>query len=212
LLGAGPARFDIPGAAGAAGALDLPLGNVPRLRPPPGATTLLSVPGEAGLALGYARPANAAGGRAVFLSTLPSAAFASADFYSVPAGALEARASFARGILSLAGEAPLVTTDAVREEAHVRRVPSSGALFVFCFSSHEAPGMGVRFRALEALGLDPAARYAVDDVFETDADGRPRRLCEATGATLRDDGVRVPLAALGATVLRIASPAEPVPG
>jgi hypothetical protein len=64
--------------------------------------------------------------------------------------------------------------------------------------------MSVRLAALEALGLETGSRYAVDDVFETDSAGAPRRLLEATGAALRDEGLRIPLAPLGATVLRVA--------
>jgi len=208
LLGAAMARFTV---SGAAGGLAVNRSGPPRLRAPKDASAVLAFPDEAPHVLGYARPPNENGGRAVFLSTLPTTPFASAELYSVPPHVLEAHALFARRLLKLAEEVRLVACEGVREEVHVRRVPSSGALLLFCFSSHEEADMGVRLRALEALGLDPAARYAVEDIFETDSQGAPRLLREGTGAALREEGVRIPLAPLGATVLRVRALAASAP-
>jgi beta-galactosidase len=201
LLGPGPARFTVGGAGGAVALLAA--GDAPRLRSPRDAAALLAVPDEAPHVLGYVRAHGSRGGRAVFLSATPTAPFASADLFSTPPAFLEAHALLARRLLGLAGEARLFATDDPREEVHARRVPSSGALLLFVSSGHEEPGAGVRLRALPALGLEPERTYAVEDLLDAVPGGAPRTLGEATGAELREEGVRVPLAPLGATVLRV---------
>ncbi|HVY60705.1 MAG TPA: beta-galactosidase, partial [Planctomycetota bacterium] len=193
----GLASFRIDGGGGSVPAL---LRGVERFRLDPDAERVLWCAGEEPLALGFARRAGR--GRAIFLGTLPTDCYASGRYFTEPAGALESRAFFARRLLRGSGERRLFAFDGVREECHARRVPSTGALFLFVFASHDAGTTVLRLRDLEALGLRADGTYAIEDVFLGE---EPRNLGSAwTGEKLREDGIALELADGGATVLRLA--------
>jgi beta-galactosidase len=150
--------------------------------------------GRDGRALGYVdrreRVAHVHVGTNVFHT------FNTAEFYTAPASRLRAATAFARSLLEVAGERPIVDTGNPRVQCTPRAAPDRLFLFV---ENAQPDGTRAELRlrddAASQFGIDPARRYVLRDELNA------RDLGEATGAQLLNQGIAVDVAAMGTAVV-----------
>lgn len=138
-------------------------------------------------------------GEVFFLGTDLLGAFASDAFFRLSDAEVQPLRALADWILGAAGVQPAVTSDGLRDQVIVRRIPQAAGGGAFLFVVHAGPAatLHVAVRDLAALGLQASSTYAVDDVLNQAALG------SATGADLAANGLSLPVGSNGTAVVWI---------
>jgi hypothetical protein len=137
-------------------------------------------------------------GQVFFFSTNPaSQVYGDAAYFGAPEDQVATLRGLARWICSKANVMPILDVRSTDARAYARAVPNDGA-FLFVASRNQNGVLApVAVSDLQALGLDPAKTY----VLEEATTGAP--LGTMTGADLAATGVKVSIAGYGTAVVRI---------